>query len=265
MMVAAFNPKTKTATIISVPRDSDLGLKGYKKHKVNAFYASFLAQGRAQKLDKDATVAFARDETRRMMSKFFDAPIDYTAVIDFQGFIDVVNALGGVDVNVDQDMKYADSADGTNIDLKKGQQVLQGEDALGFVRYRKSKHNETRQSSDFERNDRQSRVLGAIVEKLKTIGGITKVDGILNSVGDNMTTDIPENQVTNLIETYFGISRDHIRFIPLEGTWKSPYVYLDEARVLEAKQALAEELRPEGRSLAIPTPSAASSASAISN
>lgn len=55
-----------------------------------------------------------------MMSKFFDTSIDYVTVINFQGFRDIVDALGGVDVNVDADMCYRDRADGTDINLKKG-------------------------------------------------------------------------------------------------------------------------------------------------
>ncbi|TVY00560.1 LCP family protein [Cohnella terricola] len=252
MMVAAFNPVTKTATVVSIPRDSDLNLDGYKKHKANAYYAAFYMNGRnKEKLEKDKLVGYARDETRLMLSKFFDIPIDYTAVLDFQGFVDVVDALGGVTVTVDKDMRYIDSVDGTNIDLKKGEQPLKGEQALGFVRYRKSNHNRgfkpTAESSDFERNERQSQVLGAITDKLKSFSSISKVDDILNAVGDNIRTDIPKAQIENIIATYFGINRSDIRFIPLPGTWKSPYVYLDEDKLKDAKKALAEELNPEGR------------------
>lgn len=261
MMVAAFNPKTKTATVVSIPRDSDLQLDGYKRHKANAYYAAFHSVGRnKEKLKGDSIAAYARDETQLMMEKFFDIPIDYTAVIDFQGFIDVVDALGGITVNVDQDMRYKDNADGTNINLQEGEQKLDGEQALGFVRYRKS-NDGTRASSDFERNDRQSRVLGAIVDRLKSFGSVTKIDGVLNAVGDNMRTDIPEKQIENMIKTYFGINRSDIRFLPLTGDWKSPYVYLDEAKLQEAKKALAEELQPDGRPAAV-TPSSSPSASA---
>jgi polyisoprenyl-teichoic acid--peptidoglycan teichoic acid transferase len=252
MMVAAFNPKTKTATVISIPRDSDLDVEGYKKHKANGYYAAFYMYGKKKEnLEGDAVPAYARDETRLLLSKFFEIPIDYTAVLDFQGFVDVVDALGGVEVTVDKDMRYVDTVDDTNIDLKKGDQKLNGEQALGFVRYRKSNpgrgYKQTAASSDFERNERQSQVLGAITDRLKSFSNVTKVDDILNAVGDNMRTDIPKAQIENIIATYFGINRSDIRFIPLTGTWKSPYVYLDEDKLLEAKKALAEELITTGR------------------
>ncbi|TFE31706.1 LCP family protein [Cohnella luojiensis] len=247
MMVAAFNPKTKTATVVSIPRDSDLQLEGYKRHKANGYYAAFHSFGRNEKnLEEDQLPDYARDQTREMLAKFFDIPIQYTAVIDFQGFVDVVDALGGVDVTVDKDMRYVDTVDDTDIDLTAGEQTLDGEQALGFVRYRKSNRG-TAPSSDFERNERQSQVLGAIADRMKSFSSVTKVDDVLNAVGDNMRTDIPKSQIQNLIKTYFRINRSDIRFIPLTGEWKSPYVYLDDAKLQEAKQALSEELNPEGR------------------
>jgi anionic cell wall polymer biosynthesis LytR-Cps2A-Psr (LCP) family protein len=148
-------------------------------------------------------------------------------------------------------MRYVDHADGTNINLKKGEQTLTGQQALDFVRYRKS-NDGTRQSSDFERNDRQSRVLGAILDKLKSLDGVARLGNVIAAVGGNMRTDIPEAQIQNLMKTYFGLSRDHVRFIALEGTWRSPYVYLDDAKLEEAKLALKEELAPEGRSVQSP-------------
>ncbi|WP_051421772.1 LCP family protein [Cohnella panacarvi] len=247
IMVAAFNPISKTATVVSIPRDSDLKLEGYKKHKANAWYAIYDSIARNDNgLEGEAAKDYARDHTREMLGKFFGIDIDYTAVIDFQGFIDVVDALDGVRVNVDKDMRWVDKADGTNIDLVAGEQELDGEDALGFVRYRKSNRG-TAPSSDFERNERQSQVLGAIIDKLKSFGSITKIDDVLNAVGDNMRTDIPESQLEAMIKKYFGIDSSAIRFIPLEGEWISPYVVLDQEKLTEAKQALREELLPEGR------------------
>jgi len=264
MMVASFNPETKTATVVSIPRDSDLSVKGYKRHKANGHYSAFYRFGQREKgLEGDASLEYARDESRLMLSKFFGIKIDYTAVIDFKGFVDVVDALGGVNVNVDQNMRYIDNADGTNIDLTKGEQELDGEDALGFVRYRHSNSgaNATAESSDFERNERQSQVLGAIVDQMKSFRTLGKIGGILDAVGDNMRTDIPSQQIDNLINTYLidknPISRANVRFIPLTGNWSSPYVYLDQDKVEEAKQALAEELIPSGRPSEIPASSTA--------
>lgn len=252
IMAAMFNPNSKTATVVSVPRDSDLNVSGYKTQKANAYYARFLSIARNQEhLKGDEARKYASDQMKELMSEFFGVPIDYTAILDFQGFVDVVDALGGVNVYVDQNMRYWDKADGTDINLKKGEQELDGEAALGFVRYRKSRNGETPESSDFARNDRQDRVLGAILDKLKSFGSVAKIGSLMDAVGNNMKTDIPKVQINNIISTYFGISKKDVRFIALTGEWKSPYVYLDQAKLEEAKKALQEELRPDGRTAAI--------------
>lgn len=251
MMAAVFNPKSKTATVVSIPRDSDLALEGYKKQKANAFYNGFLQMARnRENLEGDEARKYAFGQMKEMMTEFFGVPFDYTVLLDFQAFIDVVDALGGVRVYVDQDMRYWDNADGTDIDLKKGDQVLDGEEALGFVRYRKSKNGETPSSSDFERNERQDRLLGAIIDKLKSLGTAARVGNLLDAVGDNVLSDIPKSQIENMIATYFGISRQNVRFIALTGEWKSPYVHLDPDKLEEAKRALREELQPDGRTVA---------------
>ncbi|OPA78439.1 transcriptional regulator [Paenibacillus selenitireducens] len=232
-MVATMNPVTKTATVVSIPRDTKVELKGYKSRKINAYYAAFRSQ------DKDK----ANDDMKEFVGKYLDIPIDYISMINFKGFADVVDALGGVDVNVDMDMRYVDTADGTNINLKKGFQTLNGEDALNFVRYRKSNtKNPTKGSSDFERNRRQSEVLHEMMRKMQTFDGVTKVPAIIDSVGKNLKMDVQKDQIKDLITTYFTMNKDNVTFIPIEGNWKSPYVYLDDAKFEEAKQALKQEL-----------------------
>ncbi|WP_141505795.1 LCP family protein [Paenibacillus luteus] len=242
MMVAVFNPNSKSATIVTIPRDSNIDIDGYRARKANAFYADFYMNAlNTKKMKKEAAYADAKQEVRTVMSKLFDIDLKYTAVINFQGFADVVDALGGVEVDVDMRMKYKDSADGTNIDLQPGFQRLSGEKALDFVRYRKS-NNGKNMSSDFDRNKRQSQVIGALTDKMKSLDGITKLGSVIEAVGNNLTMDMPSNEIKNMMSTYLGISREEVTFIPLEGTWKSPYVYLSEQNLNEARAALQAKM-----------------------
>ncbi|MBW7473674.1 LCP family protein [Paenibacillus oenotherae] len=241
MMVASFNPNTKTATIVSIPRDSKIELDGYNSRKANAYYANFLASAKKDGLNKKAAEQKAKQDLRKMFGKYFDIPIDYTATINFQGFVDVVDALGGVEVDVDMNMRYVDNADGTNINLTKGRHTLGGDDALDFVRYRKSNDGRN-MSSDFDRNKRQSQVIGAIADELKSVSSVTNIFNVLEAVGNNMRMDIPASEVENMLITYFRMSRSDITFIPLEGTWRSPYVRLDEDKLQAAKAALQAKL-----------------------
>ncbi|WP_160044630.1 MULTISPECIES: LCP family protein [Paenibacillus] len=236
IMVTAFHPDTKTVTVVSLPRDTKIQLKGYKSNKANAYYPTFLSK------EKDTGIK-AEDEMKTMMSKYFDIPIDYVTVLNFQGFRDAVDALGGVDINVDMDMCYRDTADGTNINLKKGEQKLDGTKALDYVRYRKSNcRPKTKGSDDFDRNRRQNEVLHALIDKMQTFKGVTSLGGVLKAMDKNMETDIESDQLKNMIATYWKVNKEDVRFMPVTGTWRSPYVYVDDAELNQAKQALKDEM-----------------------
>jgi LCP family protein required for cell wall assembly len=232
IMIASFNPENKSVTLVSLPRDTYVKVEDWKARKANAFY-SILYNDNKETL---------YSEIKPIYSEFMGIPIDYVTVIDFKTFEGIVNELGGVTIDVDQDMHYEDPTDGTHIDLKQGVQELDGDQALDFVRYRHSNHGETPESSDVDRNRRQQAVIAAMVGKLKSFNALLKVNGILNVMGKNIRTDIPNQQLKSLIKTYATVSNDKIEYVPIEGVWKSPYIYLDEAQFEAAKAALQKQL-----------------------
>ncbi|MBP1999196.1 LCP family protein required for cell wall assembly [Paenibacillus shirakamiensis] len=243
MMVIAFNPKTKSATIVSLPRDTRFKAKGYGTNKINSLYPSILAE------TKDTVKA--GDTMKQLIGDYFDLKIDYATVLNFQGFRDVVDALNGVNVNVDMDMCYRDTADGTDINLKKGAQLLPGKEALDYVRYRKSNcHPKTKGSDDFDRNRRQNEVLHALLDQAKSFNGIMGATGVIQAVGKNMDTDLESEQMKNMISTYWNISKENVQFMPVTGEWKSPYVYINDDELTKAKQALQDELSGKGATAA---------------
>ena len=242
LMAAVFNPRTKSAVVVSIPRDSRIPVKGYRQRKINSYYAAFISNAKSQTkgISQADAERQAKDEMKAALGSFLDIPIDYSATINFQGFADVVDAIGGIKVDVDKEMNYEDHAGqpgGTSIHLHKGEQTLGGEDALGFVRYRKS-NDGTNMSSDFERNERQNQAIGALATKFKSLAGMLRIGKVFGAVGDNMVTDFSESQLRDMLMAYFGISRDRIEFIPLTGEWRSPYVYLDDVQLEKARKAL---------------------------
>lgn len=232
IMVAAFNPDRKSATIVSIPRDTYLkASQGLRANKANAFYANLMASSKST----------AADKIKKVFGGALNIPVDYVATVNFQGFRDIVDALGGVKVEVDMDMRYVDKADGTNINLKKGLQNLDGKNALDFVRYRKS-NSGTAESSDLERNARQQMVVAGLVHKLKTPAGLLSAGDLMDAVGENVTTDIPVDQLKRMIRTYIGIDKDKMEYIHLEGDWKSPYVYISDSEWKMARDHLKKQL-----------------------
>lgn len=241
IMVAALNPETKQGTIVTVPRDTRIELSGYAKHKANSYYSSFYRQALKKTDNKDEARLEALDEMKTMFGRYFGIDIRYAGIINFNGFSDVVDALGGVEVDVDMDMHYVDTADDTVIDLKKGRRTLDGDEALDFVRYRKS-NNGKNMSSDFDRNRRQGEVIGEIVDRMKSLSGATKLGSVIGAVGNNMNTDIPESELKQFMLTYFGMGRSDVAFKPLEGKWVSPYVHADEQSLADSRSALRAQL-----------------------
>ncbi|WP_054956636.1 LCP family protein [Paenibacillus dakarensis] len=247
MMVVSMNPETNSATLVSLPRDTSLQLEGYRSdRKLNSFYTTF------KTLEKKGG-APAEDEMKTMLGKYLDVDIDYVTVLDFQGFRDVVDALGGVDVNVKYNMCYRDSHDGTDINLTSGPQELDGKKALDYVRYRKSNCSpKTKESNDFDRNARQSEVLHSLIDQMKSFGGAAKAFKVLDAVDDNMKTDLEKDQVKNMIKAYYDINKENVNFMPVTGEWRSPFVYINDSELQKAKQALKDELagnhksEPEG-------------------
>ncbi|GKS09932.1 hypothetical protein YDYSY3_09320 [Paenibacillus chitinolyticus] len=238
MMAISMNPETKSATIVSLPRDLEMKLKkNGDSHKANYFYPHFT-------LTEPET---AMKKTKEFFGNFFEIPFDYMVTIDFEGFKQVVDQLGGVTVDVDQDMYYVDNWDGTRIDLKKGVQKLDGKKTLDFVRYRKSNPGskfETQESSDPARNARQQQVLNEILKNLKSLGGVTKASGILEAVGNNLKTDIPASQIHDMISQYITIDTQNIELIHMDGDWISPYIVVKDEEIREAKNALKLRLDP---------------------
>ncbi|CAJ1314261.1 Transcriptional regulator LytR [Paenibacillus nuruki] len=237
VMVATLNPDTKSATIVSLPRDTYLQLEGYIPNKLNSYYPKFYAK------DKKEGTDLAMSEMKTLLGKYLGVDVEYTTVLNFQGFRDVVDSVGGIDINVDMKMCYVDKADGTNINLSTGQQHLNGANSLDYVRYRKSNCSpRTQGSDDFSRNQRQNQVLNAVVDKIQSFSGVTKLGSIIESVDKNMETDIEGEQFKNLLTTYWDIPKQNIKYMPVTGDWKSPYVYINETELANAKQALQDEL-----------------------
>lgn len=231
IMVAALNPKTKSVSILSVPRDLYMKPDGYRARKANAFYSI------AERQNEQPSEQLVKE----LFGNFLDIPIDYVTVITFKTFEDIIDELGGIEVDVDMNMCYIDTADGTNIQLTKGVQKLDGKNALDFVRYRHSSRKcevRTAESSDSERNERQHIVLKAMVDRMTSVGGILKLGDVFDAVGNNLKTDTPKSQLRSLILAYATMKKENITFIPLHGEWKSPYIQVKDADMEKAKQQL---------------------------
>jgi len=236
IMVAALNPSTKKGAVVAMSRDTRISYEG-KTRKANAFYANYYVAAQREGANQVEAMRKAKESAKQLFGEFYEIPLQYAVSVNFQGFRDVVDVLGGVDVNVDMRMRWTDSHDGTDIDLYPGQQTLDGKKTLDFVRFRQSKENPNA-SSDFERNSRQTIVIKAILKKMISLGGVTKIGNVIDEVSEDVHTDMPSEEITRMLTTYYNIDIDNITFTTLKGNWQSPYVIADEASLQEAKELL---------------------------
>lgn len=185
------NPKTKTITMTSIPRDTLVRLstsEGPTYVKINAAYQI----GGAKK-------------TVNAVSELLDVPIDYYAVIDMGVLKKVVNSIGGVTV----DNPFAFDYEGHH--FKKGKQHLNGENALKYSRMRYDDPN-----NDYGRQKRQQQIIQAVIAKFKKSGSLTTINEILDAVKDGIKTNIPIDDIATLYGNYHA-AMDNVKTYHFKG------------------------------------------------
>ncbi|QUE87397.1 LCP family protein [Exiguobacterium alkaliphilum] len=176
LMVATFNKESRQVTLVSIPRDAYVDIvttDGEFKDKINHAYAYG---------GIDTTIA--------TVENLFDIPIDYYATINFDGIEDLVDAVGGVEVDVL--IPISGRAAG-NVELEPGVQTLNGKEALAYARMRKDDP-----EGDVGRAKRQQQVLEAIINEATTINSFAKLNRIMNAVGNNIRTNMTLAEASQL-------------------------------------------------------------------
>lgn len=115
---------------------------------------------------------------------YFRIPIDYSAQVNIAGFRGIVDAIGGVDLYVPQDMYYNDPTQGLYINLKKGQQHLDGVKSEQFVRFR------TYARGDIDRLEAQKIFMNAFIDKLLSLSTLGSIDDIVKELQSNLYTNV---------------------------------------------------------------------------
>ncbi|KGO31792.1 transcriptional regulator [Oenococcus alcoholitolerans] len=255
LMLAIINPKKKTTTLISVPRDIMTSIVGFENsfpQKLNAAYAFKEAS------DNKTSLGEGVGTTMQTIEKMFNIPIDYFAMVNMSGLGDVVNQIGGVSVKspltflFSQDtahdygknlyrfnqgsttFQYA--ADGINF---KTYQKMNGVAALAFsrMRYQDPK-------GDYGRTERQRLLLEQIVKKVKQKPSLVFNLKFINSSTKNVATDLKTDNLISLANNYISATKN-IKSYTVQG---EPEIYngVSYQRVTTAqRQAVTNEVRKD--------------------
>ena len=174
LFVVMFDTKNKAASLLSVPRDTRVRIKGYGWDKINHAYAYG-----------------GRELTQKTTEELLGIKINNYVMVDFKGFVGLVDAIGGVDINVEKNMYYYDAWDGFKIDLKKGMQHMDGKTAIQYVRYRD-------EEGDIGRIRRQQHFIMAVYDRITSANMLLHIPGLAKQLTNMVKTDLPLADMVDL-------------------------------------------------------------------
>ncbi|ADH09666.1 LytR family transcriptional regulator [Bacillus thuringiensis] len=216
LMLFTLNQKTKSMKITSIPRDSYTEIVGKgKKDKINHAYAFG-----------------GIDMAVKTVENFLNVPVDHYIEVNMAGFKDIVDAVGGVDVNNDLEFTSREQH------FAKGNIHLNGETALKYTRMR---YEDPR--GDFGRQMRQRQVIQAVIKKGASVSSLASYGDVLKAIEKNVKTSLTQDQMFDIQKNYKDCMENSEEIqIPgdghkaADGIW---YYYVPEA----VKQDITNKLR----------------------
>lgn len=194
LVLATLNNDEKSVKLVSIPRDT---------------YTYIPDAGKEDKI----THAYGFEgpsSTIESVEEMLEVPVDYYVRMDFQAFIEVVDALGGIEAEVPYDLKEKDENDIHDaIVLEEGLQELDGREALALARTR-------HYDNDIERGKRQQMLLESILDKALSATSLTKYGSVIDAVGDNMKTNLTFKEMQSFFEYAKG-GKPNVETLTLDG------------------------------------------------
>jgi LCP family protein required for cell wall assembly len=187
-LIVHIDPATKQAAMMSVPRDLEVTIPEFGLNKMNAAYP--LGEANAETIEGGGPTLVAQT-----IEANFNIPVHYYATVNFDGFIEIIDTVGGVVVDVEaplSDNLYPTEDLGvTRVHFQTGLQKMDGELALRYVRTRHG-------DNDIRRGDRQAQVLTALQAQALDLNLITRAEELLNGLADTFRTDLDHTQMLAL-------------------------------------------------------------------
>jgi LCP family protein required for cell wall assembly len=258
MILVSIDPANGSAAMLSIPRDLWVTIPGYSENRINTAHFTGDAQdypGGGPALAKK-TVWYA-----------FGVPVDYYVRIKFTGVEQMLDLIGGVDIDVAEaiyDPEYPDDDYGTFVlEIPAGEQHMDGKTALQYAR---SRHGNA--DGDFGRMAHQQQVLFAVRDKFLSLDiPLSRIPKLLEVLEDSVKTDIPLDQITALAEAAAQIDRSQIRQGVIDATMTTSAVTPSGAMVQvgywDKIRAMVDELFPV--TTASPVPEITESAQSLAD
>ena len=217
LIVMTLNHNLRTVSMLSIPRDLYVRytVEGRKrKGKINRVFMDAMNHWKFMegKTNTKEMIELSAPIIEKEISEIIGQKIDYSFYIDFQGFVKVIDQLGGIEINVEKKI-YDSSYPGPNFSytifkLDEGLQTLSGKTSLKYVR---SRHGNA--GGDFGRSYRQKKAIFALKEKAMSSGILTspsQLKAILGIIDENFWTDMSWNELISFVNFIKDLNRDHI-------------------------------------------------------
>lgn len=214
MILARVDPKAKKVWMMSIPRDTRVQIPGHGTAKINqAFYYG------------------GPELAIKTVREFTGVPINHYMEVNFRGFEKVVDAMGGVWIDVPHeidDWKAASHSPGKRAKrIDAGYQLLDGEHALTFVRTRDFV------DADFTRMQNQQLFFKALADQAASGGNIAKLPRVVSSIAPYIATDMSIMEMVRTAQALNDAGGDSVHAATVLGEWRSPYVWPDMDNLAE--------------------------------
>ena len=210
IMILSINPTTKSAVVMSVPRDLYVNILGYGYSKINAAYE----YGESEKFSTSGYASGGMGLLEETISQDFGVSFDYYGLINYTAFKDAVEAVGGVSVTINSSDSRGLYDPNTNLNLPNGTVTLNGQQALDLARARGDGFTD----GDFDRTEHQQELLLALKDKISSASVISnplKIASVADALGNNVKTDMTIGEMETLYTKVKGITDSNIKTVTL--------------------------------------------------
>jgi len=199
IMVAKYNPKTGKINALSIPRDTKV--VGTIDGKINSAYA------------KGKDIEKLKDKVKEVTS----LKVDYYVILDTATVRKMVDAIGGIPMNVPINMYYDDEEQGLHINLKKGYQVLDGKKAEQFIRFRKNNDGTGYLLGDVDRVKAQHEFIKAAIEQVLKPSTLLKLPDLISMGFQSVKTDMKLTEILSYADDIKSFNKENLRLESLPG------------------------------------------------
>lgn len=207
MILIQYDPKAKSLKMMSLPRDTRVILSEFGEVKLNSVN------------NYQFNPAFSTSYLIKTIEEFLDLKIHAYVKTNFQGFVKIIDILGGIWLDVEKNMYYYEPVDGYKVDLKKGYQLLNGEKALQYVRFRADLADfAIRDGKPAGRVGRQAKFLKAIIKEASSSKNWLKLGQVLDAAKSAIETDLSPQVIVQLASAIKDVDLESIKALAFPGT-----------------------------------------------